>query len=524
MKYIYSLLLLFYFGTSGFGQFYIDTLSYQNDSSNGTKNFVAFADSSHIYIFGENNYRKGYLEDVNPYWAKYNYSGDIIKVVNRSTFSDGGIYSRTQVLCKKKDNRYYVFNEENFHDNAALRIGELDMVTGRTIRNRQLADMHLTSGGFDGWNTLYALGYEDGYDANSNRYVTSDIIQTYDTNFILKSLVKLWYGNYDVKVNSVFNSIDLIQDSVFEILGMNLRYASNRDKLDTIGIHRWIFDTNGKQLHKSVIPEGYGSVFSGHAALITANSGQRIMGLCKYNFNEDTDTWENDLNIAAYSSGFDSLLWSTHLFSTRDDKNRFTEIRAVCASYNQNGYVAMSDWTDTLSNQRQGQIFKVSKTGDLLWKRSITPSSYNANEAKSLRFNNISSTPYGYLIIGDYYVKNEGTKSFMMHTDQYGCLVPGCQRTVGSEDIQKDDEWAFEMYPNPVQSQLYILSKINSRKKHIINLYNMKGDELLQSEFYPQQNSQIMLLLPENIESGMHVLVIHDEKGKSVWRKSVIVQ
>jgi len=517
MKYLCAILCVCFFSTNINSQYYIDILTYEDESTFSTHNFVTFSDSNYIYILGESSRNEGGV-----YWMKYDYAGHFIDLKSRYTLGDENM-GRTQILVRKKDNRFYIFSEDVFDHGSALRCGEIDMLTGRVIENRILIGMTLVSIDFDGSNNISALGNNDWYDFSLNKWFHSSFIYTFDTNLVFQNSIKIWEGENAIMNSPSVQSIQFKRDSMYEIVGMNKSFFFNRDTAD-YGIYRWMYLPNGKLRERKLIPEGYHSRYNGYKSLIKNKYGHRIMGLNKFGYDETSKTWENNFIIAYFSGNFDTLFWSTPLFSTRDDKNGFAKILVVCESYNGDGYVALSEWRDTLTGRKQGQIFKVSENGQYEWSRQLTPNGYVTNKGQSLSFKNISSTPYGYLIIGDYYVKNEGTKSFMMHTDQYGCLVPGCQKTVGSVDIRKDDEWAFEMYPNPVQSQLYILSKINSREKHIINLYNVKGDELLQSEFYPQQNSQIMLLLPANIERGMHVLVIRNEKGKSVWRKSVIVQ
>ena len=111
-------------------------------------------------------------------------------------------------------------------------------------------------------------------------------------------------------------------------------------------------------------------------------------------------------------------------------------------------------------------------------------------------------------------------QAWLVKTDSFGCLVPGCQDVLGEGPDEKD--FNFNFYPNPTSDFINIYYNSNSFDgESTIELYSINGQHV-QSWSLGQNNMTYMLDL-QGINPGSYImnLVNNGELRKS---EKVIIQ
>ncbi|MFN8279491.1 MAG: T9SS type A sorting domain-containing protein [Saprospiraceae bacterium] len=167
------------------------------------------------------------------------------------------------------------------------------------------------------------------------------------------------------------------------------------------------------------------------------------------------------------------------------------------------------------TSQGHGWIFKCNSTGDSIWSRKII----HANDSFPERFNNISQAPDGgfYLTGYSFLPGDYSSKAWIVKTDSFGCVVPGCEKVVASEDIQNGKEKAFVFFPNPVvYNKFFFLSRIGTGESYRLRLYNLQGACILTYPFRTFEGAQYEVDLKNEVGAGYYVVQIQDENGRIV--------
>lgn len=163
------------------------------------------------------------------------------------------------------------------------------------------------------------------------------------------------------------------------------------------------------------------------------------------------------------------------------------------------------------SNERyDGYIVKINAQGDSIWSRRINKSNFNLEQF----FNIANASDGGYYLTGYSWIDGDNSsKAWIVKTDSFGCLVPGCEKLVATEDIQSGKEKAFVMYPNPVTNKFYFLSRIEDVDLYRLLIYNLQGQILQTYPFNPSIGTQYEVELNTEIVSGNYLVQIQNTKG-----------
>ncbi|MEO6189755.1 MAG: T9SS type A sorting domain-containing protein [Saprospiraceae bacterium] len=167
------------------------------------------------------------------------------------------------------------------------------------------------------------------------------------------------------------------------------------------------------------------------------------------------------------------------------------------------------------TSEGHGWIFKCSSTGDSIWSRKII----HANDSFPERFNNISlAQDGGFYLTGYSFLPGDySSKAWIVKTDSFGCVVPGCEKVVASEDIRNGKEKAFVFFPNPVVSKkFYFMSRIGSGESYQLQLYNLQGEWILTYPFKASRGTQYEVDLNSTINPGLYIVCIKNSKGTVV--------
>jgi hypothetical protein len=191
------------------------------------------------------------------------------------------------------------------------------------------------------------------------------------------------------------------------------------------------------------------------------------------------------------------------------------------------GFVACGSILDyNFPKASYGYLFKASPSGDSLWMRKYLPLGWTNDRARWMDLFQLQESPYGGLVTCGR-VSDDSTsaiRGWVMHLDSMGCLVPGCDKTVSTEDLASGRQKAFEVYPNPVLSNwIYLLSRVRTDESLQMRLINIEGEILMQRTIDPQEGVQYMIPFPEETIPGIYLFQLMDVQGH-LWLSERLIK
>ncbi len=187
------------------------------------------------------------------------------------------------------------------------------------------------------------------------------------------------------------------------------------------------------------------------------------------------------------------------------------------------GYVAAGSmtWFDDVT----GWIAKTGTNGDSLWVRSHRI----LHDSVYLAWHEIDAivkdpTGEGYWLAG-YTDNHDGNmppppprvRAWLLHTDNWGCLVPGCQLPVGSTEASGQPPQVL-LYPNPARDYLALHIPPDARlPSGQVSIWSEDGRRAFQSRFDQSATEYVIFL--DKIPAGKYVLRVENERGDVVVGK-----
>ena len=518
------ILLLFMINTLGiYSQHYLNLVSDHGGSTGQSMNYVCMADSHRICVIG--NFTDKDRTHIWPFIAGYDYNGnvsywDTLRI-------DGSVDSfkvkKRRPVFKKGTSYYYNairYIDDDYYNN----IFEIDISNGKIVRSTYLKYSSYGRVNFIHYNRENTLSLVT-YVGRKGKNITKDqlhIIEL-DTNFIIKK-------HLSIQDSLVSKYIYKTKEGNYEIIGTQ----DNVYDPET-SIFRLLIDSMGNELDFDIHDFDGETSFGWDASVFTVERDEKknwAIGFVHQKRRKPTDRYSfNDFPyVMSYTRDFDTLLWQTPLLRPHNYDLPRISISSMCKAYDKSGYVTAGslEILGEINKNSYGKAlaFKVSNEGDSLWTRTYNSSAYPV--ADSIFFwdmRSITATPYGYAMIGtfsDWHLKK--FRSFLLHVDKEGCLIPGCDDTISASDIVDKKEKPFKIYPNPVGDQMYILSHIASQDRHAVVFYDMNGVVAHKSYIAPEVGGQYIVFLPSSFVSGMYVMHIQNADGQTIFSEKIVKQ
>ena len=164
-------------------------------------------------------------------------------------------------------------------------------------------------------------------------------------------------------------------------------------------------------------------------------------------------------------------------------------------------------------------MIKLSALGDSLWTRII-----NYSDTRHEQLYNISqASDGGYYLTGYSWIEGvNSSKAWVVKVDSFGCLVPGCQQVVSTNDIKNGILKSFSFYPNPVYDVFYFLSRVDDHSNYTIHFLTLQAQEIYKYAFIPAAGKQYILYLDKTIPPGPYLIQIQDEKGRIIQSVKIV--
>lgn len=169
---------------------------------------------------------------------------------------------------------------------------------------------------------------------------------------------------------------------------------------------------------------------------------------------------------------------------------------------------------------QKGFISKIDTSGTLLWQRI-----YTNVEGNACRFNDFTELTTGELVaVGVAWPQGGeqplGQDTWILKTDEYGCLIPGCHVSV--EELEEADQ-SFLVGPNPASSMLniYLPGEVTRNNQTLFRLTDLAGK--LIREFTADTGSTTYMLDVSEYPAGLYLLTLLVD-GQMIKTERVVVE
>lgn len=207
-----------------------------------------------------------------------------------------------------------------------------------------------------------------------------------------------------------------------------------------------------------------------------------------YMFTADKDVVSPYLNIGELNIQNGELLWKKKFWNFSN--NSWLWYRAIKG--NNGSLFTIGDFKEnpnTNDEQQYATLVKQSASGDVLWKRYYQ----EANGDNTLW--NIHFAKDGFLLMGEARDSNNIQKSnaWLIKTDTFGCVVPGCQLKDGIPQIIGKGI-SFIIYPNPSATDITVkYRRENKNDSYSLNIFDVAGKLVYQKALLSQATSEIVI-------------------------------
>lgn len=219
-------------------------------------------------------------------------------------------------------------------------------------------------------------------------------------------------------------------------------------------------------------------------------------------------------------------VWGTYF--REGPTNPISQFHKIIATPDQSGFIAIGKAfykppvgeAVRANTDHVGYMVKVSPEGDSLWSRIYHLVEGN-NAYHELRDIEVSADG-GFVMVGqasDFLIGSSGRQGWLLKVDEYGCLVPGCQTIVDTEEPEAN--FQLKLFPNPASDYLSIFfRKAKKVEDGLFRIVNTQGN--VQKIFSVGYREETFIVPLQDFVPGMYFLQ-YLEKGKPIQVKSFLV-
>lgn len=175
-----------------------------------------------------------------------------------------------------------------------------------------------------------------------------------------------------------------------------------------------------------------------------------------------------------------------------------------------NSIIAVGEsYADTVYRTVKGWLLKVNNFGDSLWCRYYA---YYNNQYCENYLHDVYHTSNNGFLLGGGAIKSttpgEQEKIWVVKVDSNGCLEPGCDPTVQTEQLALQDKFEFKVFPNPASSTIiFSMPTFVSTQNTEIRIYNINGIIIENIALIPQKSSY-QVNLSEKYYNGIYFVTL----------------
>ncbi len=490
-----------------------------HDSTGQCKHYMVFPKQDYIYVLGD------YIDSaeivIRPFWTKFDYQGNRVAFDTLWDYKFKNYFeiSSSDAFATKSDSIIYfsfarkITNGPNYLDNYLV---EINIYTGKIIRTNYFSSDSFGINVTMNYDTLSSLliaatfSYEDRskievMELDSSLKIVRRIIVRFDEN---KSVVPYWVAkknDYEFEIIGHIGDFGQIEKTVklmkFKVDTSNILKAFKQ--LETsVNLSSWLFP-----LRK--VEERVDGDFVIAATLLVPH----VIGT------KDANLFSHPVRA---NSNFDTVRWEKKMYEKPDYLFPYQFYTELISIKHDSEYIVSGHEWDSLRTEAF-ILYKISSDGDSVWYKRYIPGDAERKDLFSNRPNMIAPSPRGGLVIagevGDW--RNRKFRSFLMYIDDDGCLIPGCNEVVSTQDLKLGKAKPFKIFPNPFTDQLQILCRWHEAGPLHFQLIDLNGKTVWSSTHYCQSEDQIFWSL-ERVPAGNYILQITDRNKKILQAEKLI--
>lgn len=217
------------------------------------------------------------------------------------------------------------------------------------------------------------------------------------------------------------------------------------------------------------------------------------------------------------SPNFDSLIWLTKFPGLAPQNNSQAVVSSSLKCLDNSGFITSGfDWYSF--------IYKVNNLGDSLWLRKYKTLNWDDDRTAWNELVDLKATNHNTYILAGRVSDSDFNviRSWVIQIDSVGCIIPGCNSTVGTS-FNNDFKEDFLIYPNPTSNILYVMN-LNLAFVHCkLTISSSNGQHLKSTEFDSSIGEQYILDLAQ-LPRGAYIVTISDNLGGILVSKQIILQ
>ncbi|MCC6816326.1 MAG: T9SS type A sorting domain-containing protein [Saprospiraceae bacterium] len=490
------------------------------------------ADSHYIYVMGDRVSTldsMGFNKDIDVLFTKFDYQGKRkeIYILKDSSLIKPYI-ANNRPLFRLNDSIYSALIYSIDNPNNIYANSKIIRFNFRTLILEGVANIDFPIAGNHDFESISQSSYYKG----SLLFV-----------FNFRKTVKSLYDNYLYEIDSNLNTQKIIKIPVPRIGFSAYRWINknNNGEYEMVGSwHELIngsftergrlfyhkVDSLGKELKYNEISrfDDYFNIRGGQTFTIIRNDDLSF-SIAASHWPKESRNYGSIPYIIKTSPTLDSVYWMTRFYEYPElvmDPDYMIEY--MCKMKDESAVVVCGEICNSIiGNKEYGILFKASHKGDSLWLRKYQPLGWDSTRASWMSFNQVTSTPYNSLAVVARVADSQDRviKGWLLHLDSDGCIVPGCNKTTSIDAINSGQQKVIEIYPNPIQDRLYMLSRINADEA-IMTLLNLQGEIILRNKIVLTEGVQYVIDIPSSLPSSHYLLDIMAKDGKKFLSEKIV--
>lgn len=488
-----------------------------HDTFGQCQHYSVFPRQDYIYVIGD--YQDSSRSNLIPFWTKFDYNGNRIgfDTLWDPLYDYRFIANSVFHFYNDSDSISYLLQHRFVNDTGAYLsyILKMNIQTGKILKTNTFID------------DTFGIAISLNYDSTKNSLLLGTFSYD-DPNKIeileLNKELKL-FNRIIIKENENKRIVPLwikrLSDSLYQIVGI----SHDRQNIYTSRMTQWIIDINGdiittKLLNSSVPVSRY---LLPDRTIHQRKDGDFVMApdfyVGYYNNIKIDNFFSHPIRV---SSNFDTIRWEIMMYNKAE-----TEIQSpyhfyweLISTKHDSEYIVLGQGSSTYGTMI---LYKFSYNGDSLWYKRYIPGDAVKDSLGWVSGSQIAVSPRGGLVVVGalYDDRYKRIRSYIMHLDDDGCLIPGCNEVVTTQDLKLGKTKPFKIFPNPFTEQLQILSRWHEAGPLHFQLIDLNGKIVWSSTHYCQSGDQLFWSL-ESVPAGNYILQITDGNKKILQAEKLI--
>ncbi len=481
--------------------------------------WTVLLDSNNFYVIGD---LLDTLSDgssiVLPWVSTFDYDGDLqnTKIILDEPLEYPFRVARNAIFKNKNEN-LLIYGSQRFSENSTHpKLIEIDQNTGKILKSIHInnpidSSKSLTRGIMLTSDSLIILSSYYWVNNHYNLYLMFlDEDLNFEHSFILQNN----------ELNNIVYYIEIDSNSTLTLIG-DSRKASDQSNFPEIKPFISKISLEGEILYFNTVSGIFEKSLTfpiAYTSTISKDDSNNWVISCVSIVETHTCKTCNYLlpYTLSLSSGFDTLNWSIKFPSLSPQNNSQPIVASISKCTDHSGFL-------TAGFDKYSFIYKVNNNGDSIWSRKYIPLGWSNERAAWTELVDLKSTSHNtYILTGRASDSEQNViRSWLIQIDSLGCIIEGCDSTVGIPLDKKDFNEYFSISPNPTSDELYILNKHLDFINCKLIISNNIGQVIKNINFESSIGEQYIISL-EKMPPGIYNVSIIDNMERILTFKRIV--